>query len=175
MDDLFIPTTRRLSPRDFRILFLWVRGLSFIEIAERVSAETGRSCSAALVSKVVRSEAAQEILARVESHTLDTMNAVQTDLQMVAPAALARKIQIAMESKDERLANKSCTELLAMAGNGPVRRVSVEPRDAAGDKFGAKTDEQIRASLIAIAQKQTDPVSDEPDEPGEGPDGNMLN
>jgi len=155
---------RRWKPIHLRAVYLYVRGYTFTEIAGLLN------YSVQWVQEIIDSAQGQEMLKRVEEHTFDSMLEVQDEVQLVAPEALQRKIQFALSSPDENLANKACSELLAIAGHTPVKRVSVEQADPIHKKYEGRSEEDIRAAIEAGLLGET-PLEG----PKRGPDGGLLN
>jgi len=133
---------RKLNPSHYRILTLHWRGLPHGEIALEVGVTTQT------VSNVVTSESGQAVLEELARRTLDTALDVQTVAQAYAPGALEELVKLAFSSRDERVKKTACTDILAMAGHAPVRRVSIERPDPVDERFKGKSEVEMRAEIL---------------------------
>lgn len=133
---------RKFTPRHLRICTLKWSGWSNIEIAQTVR------CSEQLVSMVLASDEGQAILEELGRRTLDTVLDVQAEAQAFAPDALHELVGLMYNGKDERVRKTACTDILALAGHQPVKRIAIERPDPVVDKYRDQTEDQIRKQLI---------------------------
>jgi hypothetical protein len=110
---------------------------------------------------VLHDQSAQEILAQLQDGAMDSMEEVHRQLNDVAPRVLRKKINLALNSADEKVSNAACTDLLHMAGHMPVKRVRIEQPNDLDKKYEGLTEDEIK-------QKILDQLA------GRGPDGKML-
>jgi hypothetical protein len=113
------------------------------------------------VSNILNSPDVLEILDALRKETINSMAAVQAELQLYAPELLRRKIDYALNGADDRVRNLAQTELLHIAGHTPIRRVTVENKNELVEKYKDKSEQELR-DLIAGK------------DPDRGPDGNLL-
>ena len=154
-------TLRRMKPTHLRVLYLHWKGFTGTEIADVVGLSPGT------VNAVIHSEAAEEILLGFKNSTLDSMRQVDSELQAMAPALLATKMDLALGSTDEKIRTTNCSDLLAMAGHTPVRRLRVEHTTPEHEEFSTLSEEQIREKLLQAARPR-------PGGNGRAPDGSAI-
>lgn len=112
------------------------------------------------VSNIINSPEAKAILAELSANALDSMDEVAQELQLVAPIALKRKIDM-LYCGDDRVADKAATDLLHMAGHAPTKRVQVTGQSVVEKEFEGLSPEEIRQKIL----NEVD---------GNGPDGRPL-
>lgn len=120
------------------------------------------------VGNIVRSAESQEILQQLQDATLDSMEEVATELQLAAPLAVKKKIDL-MSCGDSAVENRAATDVLHMAGHAPVRRVQVSRSESIAKRYEDKTEDELRAMLaseLGLTEPPPSPV---------GPDGRPLN
>jgi hypothetical protein len=150
---------RRFKPDYLRICALYWSGRTQKEIAEI----TG--FSPIHVGNIIGCDESQEILRELSQRTLDTVLDVQTEAQAYAPLCLGEKFNLALNAKDERVRNIACTDILAMAGHQPVRRISVEKPDTVVKHYEGLTDDEIRSRVFADLGIKVDSERAEPPTP----------
>jgi hypothetical protein len=126
-----------------RICVLHWNGLSAAEVASAVR-RTPQT-----VSNVINSDEGMEILAELGRRSLDTVLDVQATAQAYAPSAIEELVRLMFESKDDRVRKTSCTDILAIAGHQPVKRIAIERPDPVVDRYREMTEEQIKEKLLA--------------------------
>jgi predicted transcriptional regulator len=157
-----INVVKRLKPAHLLMIRLFWAGHTYVEIADK----TGYTSQQ--VMNVLHSEESQEILSQLQGNALDTADEVQSELALVAPAVLDKKIRLALSSPDDRVANSACTDLLHMAGHSPVKRVTIDRANENQKKYEGLSEEQLREKLLesfgqgGVVGRDT------------GPDGNPL-
>ena len=134
---------KRFSPIHLRICVMHWHGLSAGEIASAVR-RTPQT-----VSNVINSDEGMEILAELGRRSLDTVMEVQAVAQAYAPSAIEQLVHLMFESKDDRVRKTSCTDILAIAGHQPVKRIAIERPDPVSEKYREMTEDQIKEKLLA--------------------------
>jgi len=158
---------RRLKPRHMHVLYLHWKGFTNKEIADITNFSEGH------VSNIITGPNAGEVLDALRAGVYDSMRSVDQELQMVAPALITEKINLALGSADEKVRSTNCMELLQMAGHTPVRRIQrIDAHSEGHEEFGALTEDEIKADLL---QKAASAGPSVPRDPDKGPDGNPLN
>lgn len=162
----------RLKPVHIAMIRYHWAGLSHDEIARKLN------YSAQQVRNIINSDEVQEIIAQLREAALDSIDEVQQDLQLVAPLALQKKIEL-LDSPDQRVANRASTDLLYMAGHMPIKRYQLEKPSEVSRKYEGMTDEQIAQHLVlsltqgeALVQSSGGENSSNDNS---GPDGKPLN
>ncbi len=139
---------RKRRPEHLHVLRLYFAGMTQVDIA-RVTGYTPQH-----VGNIVNLPESEEILRELERKTIDTILDVQADAQAIAPVIFEEKIRLALHSADERVRNVACSDILAIAGHQPVKRVQVENIDrGAEDSYEGLSEEEMRAKLIAETMK----------------------
>ena len=140
---------KRFSPAHYRVVYLYWSGVpgqagpqaTVTEIANYVG------YSATHIQQILASDQAQEILQELHEKKLDTISDIEIAAQALAPEIFQEKVRLALRANDERVRNSACTDVLAIAGHQPVKRVSIERPDAVKERYGAMTDEELRKMI----------------------------
>jgi hypothetical protein len=101
------------------------------------------------VHLVLKSEAAREVINRVLAQSLDLVPELSQQVATILPSVLEKKITLALSSTDERVSNSACTDLLAIGGLTPVKRIQVETIDHDLHGYKNLTEEELRAKILA--------------------------
>lgn len=150
---------RRYNPTHLAILRLWAHGgMTHAEVAAIVG------CSSGLVSQVVGSPLAQELLGTLQDKILDTTLDVQQTLQAAAPLVMQEKLRLALNARNESVRNSACTDIIHMAGHMPLRRMQIEQTVEQKDKFEGLSEEQIREQIYASLRPKARIESADPPE-----------
>ncbi len=159
---------KNFKPEHIHIVRLHWQGYSNTEIAQHLQ------LSETHVSVVINCDAAKQLLNELREHTIDGYAETQDDFQLVLPLIRREKIRLALESGDERIRNMACSDILAIAGHSPVRRLEIT-RGSAQQAIDKLTPEQLRDAILAdIGAKLAEPETPAADESGPGPD-DLLN
>jgi predicted transcriptional regulator len=150
---------RRFRPQHIQVVRLTWQGYSQQEIAEFLGVSSGH------VSQVLGCDEAQAMLKQLTQHAISSMDEVQDEVQLVAPLVMREKIRLALDAQDERVRNIACTDILAIAGHTPVKKLQIERNDPRQDELERKTPEELRAGLRSLIG-----LKDE-----KGADGKLLN
>ena len=134
---------RKFRPDHIRTIRLYWQGYTAGEIATFIGASEQH------VRLIINSDEGQSMLAALKNHTINSMDEIQDEMQLAAPLAAREKIRLALEAQDERVRNIACTDILAIAGHSPVKRVSVERTDKVGEDVENLTEDQIRERILA--------------------------
>jgi predicted transcriptional regulator len=162
-----VNVVKRLKPAHLLVIRLFWAGHTYVEIADK----TGYSNQQ--VMNIIHNEESQEILSQLQGAALDTADEVQSELALIAPAVLDKKIRLALSSADDRVANSACTDLLHMAGHSPVKRITVDRASEVQKKYEGLSEEQLREKLLeSFSPKGAG--EGRTSEGGRGPDGNPL-
>jgi hypothetical protein len=114
---------------------------------DEIASELG--CSVSIVERVLNGGPATEVISRVFSNVLDTVPELAQQAMLAAPAMLERKIWLAENSKDDRVRSTCASDILALVGLAPIKRVSVEVHDADLKEYDGMTLEQIKEKILA--------------------------
>ncbi len=57
-------------------------------------------------------------------------------------------MKLAMTAQDERVRNIACSDILAMSGHQPVKRVVLERPDPVAEEFRDKSTEELRRVVL---------------------------
>lgn len=134
---------RKFKPDHIRIVRLCWQGYTHAEIANFLG------MSNAHVTLVLACDESQAMLAELRRHSINSMDEVQDEMQLVAPLAAREKIRLALEANDERVRNIACSDILAIAGHSPVKRVSVERGDVEKEDISMLSEDEIRSRILA--------------------------
>jgi hypothetical protein len=136
------------NPIHFKVVRLHLDG----HTQQDISRMTGLTPSA--VNLILLSPEAQETLEAIKANYLDTMLEVQTQAQLVAPEMLKLKIDLAMNSLDERVRSINAKEVLEIAGHKPDTRLILQrTEDAQAGEHAEATPEELRQQLLAAVAK----------------------
>lgn len=133
---------KRFGPHHLQICILHWDGLKVPEIAKRIG------CSKQLVSNILNCPEGLEILEQFRQRTLDTVLDTQIAAQAYAPQALETLVHLMLESKDDRVRKTACTDILAMAGHQPVKRIAVERPEQLEEKYRGMSDDEIKQLVL---------------------------
>lgn len=150
---------RRFRPQHIQIVRLAWQGYEQQEIASFLG------CSSGHVSQILACDEARAIMEGLRQHAISSMDEVQDEAQLVAPLVMREKIRLALDAQDERVRNIACTDILAIAGHTPVKKLQIERNDPKLDEIERKTPEELREGLRALIG-----LKDE-----KGADGKLLN
>lgn len=156
---------KRFSPAHYRVVYAYWAGVpnqagpqaTVGEIAAFIGYSTTH------VQMILASDQAQEILQELHEKKVDTISDVEVAAQAVAMPVFQEKVRLALQGNDERVRNSACTDVLAIAGHQPIKRVSIERPDAVRERYGALSDEELRKMIrdeLGVAP---------PEEPAKGP------
>ena len=134
--------TKAYRPRWIAVCRLHAQGYSNQEIADKVGYSVVR------VSQLLNSEFAKDMQAQLLDRTLNTMLDVQTEMQSYAPMIVREKIRLALEAKSESVRDRSCRDILEMAGNGPVKRLHIERAEVVEDPYKDLSEKDLREKLL---------------------------
>lgn len=132
---------KRLRPAHILMIRLARDGNTNVEIA----AQTGYSVQQ--VSNVLNSPEVQAVLQQLQESMLDSMAEVAQEIQLAAPLAIKRKVDL-LFSGDDRVASGAATDLLHMAGHAPVKRVQVTGATAVEKKYEGLSDADMKRKLL---------------------------
>ena len=145
---------RRFTPLHLRIVMLNWQGRTNSEIAQIVNR------SDAFISTTLAMPEVQDIIRRWESGMVDTTRQVQTMLQMSAPLALEKKIQL-LNSSNPSVANKAAQDLLELSGHVALRQIEIRRPDHVEEEFRDKSEEDIKREILAAITGEESKKNDE--------------
>ena len=131
-------------------------GETINEIGTKFAIPTSR------VQAILASPEAQEILSLLRDNVLNSMLEVNSMAQAIAPTIMERKIHLALNSADERVQDKACTDLLHMAVGTPTKKVQISHTDPVTERHKDMSEDDLREALrrkLGVT----------------GPDGRLLN
>jgi len=118
------------------------------------------------VTLILNTDEAKAMLAQLKSHTINSIDEVQDEAQLAAPLCMREKVRLALESSDERVRNVACSDILAIAGHSPVKRVVLDRQPADATQVEGLDENAIRNDILK------DLFTDGPQKP---PEGTLLN
>lgn len=133
---------RKFKPAHIHIIRLAWQGHTNFEIASHLG------CTEQHVSNIINCDEGQALLAELKNHSISSMTEVQDELQLVTPLILREKIRLALESSDEKVRSTSCSDLLAIAGHTPVRKLEIHREVPDTADLSGKTNEELRSHLL---------------------------
>lgn len=134
---------KRLRPGHLMVIELHFKGHTNDEICNM----TGYCQS--VVSQIVTSPVALELLEQMRERVFDTISDVQLTAQAFAPRAFQTIMELAVGAKTESVKKSAADSALAIAGHVPVNRVQLEDVRTPPSPFDGKTEDEIREKLIA--------------------------
>ena len=150
---------RKFKPMHVQIVRLTWQGYTAVDVAQFLG------LSEIHVRNIINCDEAQALLSQMKDHAISSSDEVQDEAQLVAPLVMREKIRLALDAQDERVRNIACTDILAIAGHTPVKKLEIQRSDASRDDLTRKTPEQIREDILkdlGIAETKA-------------PDGTLLN
>ena len=132
---------KRLKPLHLQMIRLRWLGYDNIEIAQR----TGYSPSQ--IGTILNSPDSRSIFEELQAQVLDTTSEVAQELQLGAPLAAKRLVDL-MVSGDDRVAFVAAKEVLHMAGHAPVKRIAIAQVTRVEKEYDGLTEGQIRQKLL---------------------------
>ena len=96
------------------------------------------------VLKILASDQAKQIYARLEAQTLDTMGQVQAVLQAAAPKLMEEKVRLALSARSEAVRNSATGDLLDRAGHVAVKQLEIRRGDEVEEAYRDKSEDEIR-------------------------------
>jgi hypothetical protein len=168
-------------PEHLHIVRLHWQGYSNAEIAQFLQLSEGH------ISNILNCDEAKRLLGQLQEHTIDSYADTQDDFQLVMPLIRREKIKLALEATDERVRNMACSDILAIAGHTPVRRLEItRGSDSRKAELEKMTPEQLRDAILddiglSLSKDQVSAQVGQPDsltgddtDKGPGP-GDLLN
>src|SRR5215472_15463156 len=159
---------KTFKPEHIHIVRLHWNGYDNSEIAQFLG------CSETHVSLVLNCDEAKRLLQQLREHTIDSFDDTQDDFQLVLPLVRREKIKLALEATDERVRNIACSDILAIAGHSPVRRLEVSRTDRKQSDPEKMTPDELRDAIlndIGLQRERQEAVSGTPDAlDSKGPD-----
>lgn len=151
---------RTLQPWHYEVLLLHVQGVGVLEIGRMLEK------SKQTISNVINSPLGKGVLETIRNQTINTMRAVQTRLQTIAPEIVEKLIDSAHNAPESSSRVRAQVRLLEMAGHTVTQHMIIERPDAIQEEYAGMTDEEIKEKVLGkIAAK---PPKDK------GPDGSLL-
>ncbi len=147
---------KRIRPRHLTVIELHFRGHTNQEICDM----TGYVPS--VVSQIVTSPLAIELMDQMKDRVFDTITDVQTTAQSFAPQAMENLMSLAMNAKNESVRKTANTDILAICGHTPINRTVIEDARAPKLPHDGLTEDEIRAQLLRDAGQPLAPTNGPP-------------
>lgn len=154
---------RKFKPQHVNIVRLAWQGYTVYEIAQFIG------MSEAHVSSVINCDEAQALFSQLREHAINSSDEIQDEAQLIAPRVMQEKIRLALEADDERVRNIACSDILAIAGHTPVKKMEITRSDVSRDSIAQKTPAEIRKGILEEIGITDDTNTNT------APDGTLLN